>query len=147
MTTMIKLHHSKRASLGLGLAMAGAFVLGLSPVKADEGYPKKPIEIIVPFAAGASTDLGMRVIATALENRWKVPVRVINKPGGNTVPAVNEVMNAAPEGYTILADGPPQSSMLETAVKTLPFKIYDRTFISRVAKKSIKNRLIIMTIK
>jgi tripartite-type tricarboxylate transporter receptor subunit TctC len=138
MTTIIKMHHGKRASLGLGLAMAGAFVLGLSPVKADEGYPKKPIEIIVPFAAGASTDLGMRVMATALENRWKVPVRVINKPGGNTVPAVNEVMNSAPEGYTILADGPPQSSMLETAVKTLPFKIYDRTFMAIAAYTPMK---------
>ena len=46
MTTIIKMHHGKRASLGLGLAMAGAFVLGLSPVKADEGYPKQPIELI-----------------------------------------------------------------------------------------------------
>ena len=44
----------------------------------------------MPFVAGASTDSCARVIAQVLETRWGVPVKVINKPGGNTVPAVAE---------------------------------------------------------
>lgn len=115
------------------LIAAAAAALPWTQAAAQEKFPTKAIDIIVPFAAGASTDLGCRVLAQALEAKWGVPVRVINKPGGNTVPAVNDVMNAKPDGYTVLADGPPQSSMLETAVKNLPFKVTDRTFIAVTA--------------
>lgn len=109
-----------------------------SPVLAQGNFPSRPVEIIVPFAAGGSTDLGMRVLAPALEAKWGVPVRVVNKPGGNTVPAVSEVMNAKPDGYTVLADGPPQGSMLDTVVKTLPFAVTDRTFIAIAAYTPMK---------
>ncbi|WP_127088841.1 Bug family tripartite tricarboxylate transporter substrate binding protein [Aquabacter cavernae] len=112
------------AALGAGLAQ---------PAFAQEAYPQKPVELIVPFSAGAATDLGARVLARALEGAWKVPVRVVNKPGGNTVPAVNEVMNAKPDGTTILVDGPSQSAILDTAEPDLPFKVMDRTFIGIVA--------------
>lgn len=118
--------------LSLALAVMAATALP-GAAGAQEKFPSRAIEIIVPFAAGASTDLGCRVIAQALEAKWGVPIKVINKPGGNTVPAVNEVMNAKPDGYTVLADGPPQSSMLDTAVKNLPFKVTDRTFIAMTA--------------
>jgi tripartite-type tricarboxylate transporter receptor subunit TctC len=112
--------------------------IGLGPAAAQEKFPSRPIEVIVPFAAGGSTDLGMRVLAKPLEAKLGVPVRIVNKPGGNTVPAVTEVMNAKPDGYTLLADGPPQSSMLDTAVRTLPFKVQDRTFISIAAYTPMK---------
>lgn len=105
---------------------------------AQDRYPSKAVELIVPFAAGGSTDLGGRVLAQALEAKWGVPVRVINKPGGNTVPAVSEVMRATPDGYTLLMDGPPQSSMLETVVKNLPFKVRDRTFVAIAAYTPMK---------
>lgn len=121
-------------TLAAGLA-AASFAPG---AQAQDKFPSKPIEIIVPFAPGGSTDLGMRVIAPALEAKWGVPVRVINKPGGNTVPAVSEVMNAKPDGYTMLADGPPQSSMLDTAVKNLQFSVNDRTFVAIAAYTPMK---------
>lgn len=125
---------SKRAFLALALGTA----LAIPAMAQDAKFPSKAIEIIVPFAAGGSTDLGMRVIAPALEVKWGVPVRIVNKPGGNTVPAVNDVMNAPPDGYTMLADGPPQSSMLDTAVKNLPFKVTDRTFVAIAAYTPMK---------
>jgi tripartite-type tricarboxylate transporter receptor subunit TctC len=100
---------------------------------AQEKYPTKPVEIIVPFVAGASTDSGTRVMALALEAHWGVPVKVINKPGGNTVPAVTEVMSAKPDGTTILADNVASSAMLDTVVKNLPYKVTDRTFIAITA--------------
>ena len=105
----------------------------LSPATARDAYPNKPVELIVPFSAGAATDLGARVIAQALEGKWGVPVRVVNKPGGNTVPAVNDVREAKPDGYTILVDGPSQSTILDTAVPDLPFNVLDRTFIAIAA--------------
>lgn len=116
-------------------AAAAAFAGGAS---AQTNFPAKAVEMIVPFAAGGSTDLGGRVIAKALEAKWGVPVRIINKPGGNTVPAVSEMMRAKPDGYTVLIDGPPQSSMLQTVVKNLPFKTTDRTFVAIAAYTPMK---------
>ena len=71
------------------LILAAVALASLQPdgAIAQAKYPSRPIEIIVPFAAGASTDSSARVIAQVLETRWNVPVKVVNKPGGNTVPA------------------------------------------------------------
>lgn len=96
-------------------------------------YPTRAIDIIVPFAPGASTDLVSRITGAYLNKKWGVPVNVINKPGGNTVPACLEVYNAKTDGYTLLADNNPSSSMLPIVVKDLPFKVMDRTFIAMTA--------------
>lgn len=124
----------KRAALLAGVML----ILGIGGAVAQEKYPSKAVELIVPFAAGGSTDLGGRVLARELEAKWGVPVRIINKPGGNTVPAVSEVMRSKPDGYTMLVDGPPQSSMLETVVRNLPFKTTDRTFVAITAYTPMK---------
>jgi len=119
------------------VAFAAVLVVGatlaVSPQIAAQTYPAKPIEIYVPFAPGGSTGLSARAIAMALEERFKVPVRVIHKPGGNTVPALEEVMRAKPDGYTLLLDSPASSSMLEIVVPNLPRKVMDRTFVTMVA--------------
>jgi tripartite-type tricarboxylate transporter receptor subunit TctC len=109
--------------------MLAALLFG-APASAQGKYPTKPIEIIVPYVAGASTDSTARVMATVLEARWKVPVKVVNKPGGNTVPAVTEVMSAKPDGTTFLMDNIASSAMLDTVVKNLPYKVFDRTFVA-----------------
>ena len=114
----------------LGLALAA---LGAAGVHAQAKYPTKPIEIIVPFAAGASTDSSARVLAQVLETRWGVPVKVVNKPGGNTVPAVTEVMAARTDGTTFLMDNIASSAMLDTVVKNLPYSVFDRTFVAVAA--------------
>jgi len=120
------------------VASSVLLTVGIGSATAQEKYPTKVIELIVPFAAGGSTDLGGRVLAQQLEAKWGVPVRIIDKPGGNTVPAVSDVMRAKPDGYTMLMDGPPQSSMLETVVKNLPFKTTDRTFVAIAAYTPMK---------
>jgi tripartite-type tricarboxylate transporter receptor subunit TctC len=99
-------------------------------VYSQETYPTKPIEIIVPYPPGGGTDLAARIIATYLAKKWGVPVNAVNKPGGNTVPGCMEVHRAVPNGYTLLADGLGTASMLGIVVKSLPFKIMDRTFIA-----------------
>ena len=118
-----------RRSLLRALAI-GVCLLPAAVCLAQEKYPTKPIDLIVPFVAGASTDSSARVVAQTLEARWGVPVKVINKPGGNTVPAVTEVMAAKPDGTTFLVDNIASSAMLDTVVKNLPFKVTDRTFVA-----------------
>jgi tripartite-type tricarboxylate transporter receptor subunit TctC len=114
-------------------ALLALVTFGAPDASAQAKYPVKPVELIVPFVAGASTDSGARVIAQVLEARWGVPVKVVNKPGGNTVPAVSEVMAARPDGTTMLVDNIASSAMLDTVVKNLPFKVTDRTFVAVTA--------------
>jgi tripartite-type tricarboxylate transporter receptor subunit TctC len=110
------------------------FVLSMwvSQAESQEKYPTRAIEIIVPFSPGGSTDLMARIIAPFMSKKWGVPVNVVNKPGGNTVPACLEVYNARPDGYTMLMDGTPSATLVVAAVKNLPFKIMDRTFIAMI---------------
>ncbi len=99
-------------------------------VHSQEKYPTRPIDIIVPFAAGGSTDLDARLIASYMNKKWGSPVNVVNKSGGNGIPGMLEVFNASPDGYTLLADGTSTSSLVGVTVPNLPFKIVDRTFIA-----------------
>jgi len=92
-------------------------------------YPNRAIEIIVPFVPGGSSDLATRIAADYLKKKWKVPVNIVNKPGGNTIPAVLEMYSANPDGYTLFAENAGSNVSLEIATKELPFKVMDRTFI------------------
>ena len=95
-------------------------------------YPAKSIDTVVPFAPGAGTDLMGRVMAEGLSKKWRYPITVVNKPGGNTIIGTNDVMRASPDGYTILVDSPGSSSM-QVGMKDLPYKVEQRTFMVRAA--------------
>ena len=116
---------------GILLAAVAALV-GLAstdPVRGAETYPSKAIDIIVPWGPGGATDTSARITADFLKKKWGVPINVVNKPGGNTVPASLEVYNAAPDGYTVMGESAGGTSILTLAVKNLPFKVMDRTFL------------------
>jgi len=108
----------------------------LEGLSADQ-YPSRPINVIVPFSPGGSTDTSARAMADFLSKKWNVPVNVVNKPGGNTIPGTLEVYSAAPDGYTILADGQPMSTLLDVVIKDLPFKVLDRTFVAMTVMNPI----------
>jgi len=93
-------------------------------------YPTRDITIVVPFSPGGSTDLADRVMARHIQKKWGVNVNVVNKAGGNTIPATLEVYNSKPDGYTIFGDCQPGSSMLLAIMKDLPIKVMDRVFIA-----------------
>lgn len=95
-------------------------------------YPAKSIDLVVPFAPGAGTDLMGRVMAEGLSKKWGYPLTIVNKPGGHTVIGTNDVMRASPDGYTLLVDTLGSSSM-QFGEKDLPYKVEQRTFIARAA--------------
>lgn len=68
---------------------------------AADNYPKRPITLIVPFAAGGGTDGVARIVGTLLEKELGQPVNVINRAGGNGVVGHAAIAAAAPDGYTI----------------------------------------------
>ena len=67
-----------------------------------DAYPAKTVRIVVPFAAGGSTDLLARNIAQRLNEAWKQPVIVDNRAGGGGIVGSDHVAKAAPDGYTLL---------------------------------------------
>jgi tripartite-type tricarboxylate transporter receptor subunit TctC len=76
---------------------------GLSPLRlaAQANYPSKPIHIIVPFTPGGSSDILARALGQALNDAWRQPVIVENKPGAAGTIGAEAAMRAAPDGYTL----------------------------------------------
>jgi tripartite-type tricarboxylate transporter receptor subunit TctC len=118
-----------------GVLMSLIFLIVLIISMPSEGlsaekYPTRAITIIVPFAPGGSTDTSARATASFVAKKWGVPVNVVNKPGGNTIPGTLEMYSSPPDGYTLLGDALPMCSLLDVVVTDLPFKVTDRTFVA-----------------
>ena len=73
--------------------------------KAAEAYPRKPIRVIVPFAAGGGTDLIARITAQKLTEAWGQQVIVDNRPGAGGIVGTEMGVRAAPDGYTFTLMG------------------------------------------
>lgn len=69
---------------------------------AQDSWPSRPIRIVVPTAPGVAPDLFARIYATELGKLYKVPVTVDNKPGAAAIVAIDNVLKAPGDGYTIL---------------------------------------------
>ena len=72
------------------------------PASAQNGFPSKPITMVVPFGAGGALDLIARVLADGLRNELGQTILVDNKPGASGLLAMRLVAGAAPDGYTII---------------------------------------------
>jgi len=86
----------------LHLAGALATSSAISRIAAAQTYPSRPLRWIVPFPAGGSTDLIARLMGEWLAARLGQPVVIENKPGGGTNIAVQAIVNAPADGYTLL---------------------------------------------
>lgn len=115
------------------LCIIGVMLTGWTEVaQSKDKYPTRAIDIIIPVPPGAGSDTVARIIADFGNKKWGVPVNVVNKPGGNKVPACLEVYKAKPDGYTLLGDSLISSSAM-FVVQNLPFEIMDRVFCGRFA--------------
>jgi len=73
----------------------------ISTLANAQGWPTKPLHMIVPFPAGGGTDLVARAAAARLSEALGQPVVVENRPGAGGTIGASAVANAAPDGYTI----------------------------------------------
>jgi tripartite-type tricarboxylate transporter receptor subunit TctC len=126
----------KRKRCYLGVILSVLFVLMLAGwterVHAQDKYPTRAIDIIVPYAPGGATDVAARQVANYLKSKWGVPVNIVSKPGGRGIPALLDLYQSAPDGYTMLSEDSASASMLAAATATtkdLPFDTMNRTFV------------------
>ncbi|RCW63620.1 Bug family tripartite tricarboxylate transporter substrate binding protein [Pseudorhodoferax soli] len=80
--------------------MASAAFCGVA--SAQQGYPKQPIRLVVPYGAGGPTDAVARIVGQAMSTELGTPIIVENKAGGASSIGTNYVVRAQPDGYTLL---------------------------------------------
>ena len=86
----------------LRVVVAFTLAAGLSVTKAEEGYPSRPIRVIIPTAAAGASDMIGRLIAQKVSESMKVPVVIDNKPGASNVVGTAIAAKEKPDGYTLL---------------------------------------------
>ncbi len=69
-----------------------------------QGYPNKPVHVIISFTPGSSTDIVGRIVSQKLSEIWGQPVLAENRAGAGGSIGSNVVAKAAPDGYTLLVD-------------------------------------------
>ena len=100
------------AALMLVVASGAAFA---------QAYPGKPIRIVVPFAAGGTSDILARAIGPKLTEAWGQPVVIENKTGANGNVGAEFVVRSAPDGYTMLLSDVGALAISPSVYPSLPF--------------------------
>ena len=83
-------------------AMALCAPILAAPAAFAADYPRRPINIVVPYAAGGGVDTYARALAAAAEDTIPVPVVIVNKAGSGGLNGAQSVVGARPDGYTVM---------------------------------------------
>lgn len=90
-----------------GRTVMAASMVGALPAAMAQGFPARPVKLIVPFPPGGSTDVIARMVAQRLSDAWKIAVVVENKPGGGSVLGTDAAAKAPADGYTLVVAANP----------------------------------------
>ncbi len=101
------------------LGLAGVLIAA-SPALA-QSYPSQPVRIIVPFGPGSGSDIVARKLGSYLQERWKQPVIIDNRPGAQGLIGTEALKNAPPDGYTIGISTNSTHAVAPYVVKKLPY--------------------------
>lgn len=95
------MNHVKKGVI-LALVVSMASILGLTGIApAQAAWPEKPITMLIPFAAGGSTDASARALVPGMEKALGQQIVLINKTGGGGTVGLSVLAGSKPDGYTI----------------------------------------------
>jgi tripartite-type tricarboxylate transporter receptor subunit TctC len=86
----------------LSRILCAVLAAGAAMHAAAQGYPAKPVRLIVTFAPGGAADITARLVGDKLGELWKQPVVIENRVGGGGRIGVEAVLRSEPDGYTLL---------------------------------------------
>ena len=79
-----------------------ALLLSAGAATAQDKYPSRAVKVIVPYAPGGATDIVARIVGDEFQKVTGQPFVVLNKPGAFGMLAIDEMVKAAPDGYTLM---------------------------------------------
>lgn len=110
---------TRRISMAAAIA---ALAIGAGFEVSAQNYPTRPLRVVVPYAAGGSTDVLARMVGQKLTEALGQPVVIDNRPGAGTLIATEIVARAVPDGHTLLMATPPLA-VAPALFQTVPFDI------------------------
>ncbi|WP_332777235.1 Bug family tripartite tricarboxylate transporter substrate binding protein [Polaromonas sp.] len=120
-------------------AVLGSLALLVSAPVAAQGdhYPNKPITIVIGYPPGGSTDLTGRTLAHELSKKLGVPVVIENVGGAGGAIGAQKVVNAAPDGYTLLVGANNEIAISRLVSSAVKYQIKDFTPIGLIASQPL----------
>ncbi|WP_059416148.1 MULTISPECIES: tripartite tricarboxylate transporter substrate binding protein [Cupriavidus] len=132
----------RRSSARMLAAVAAALGLAAGPMDAAlAAWPDKPVRLIVPAAAGGTTDIASRLVGKRLGEVLGQPVVVENRAGGAGIIGAQALRQAAPDGYTLMMGNIGPNAINYGLYKQLPYRAEDFAPITLVV--SVPNVLVV----
>src|SRR5258708_34739559 len=128
-----------RALLHLALCAVAVF---MAPQAVAQGYPSKPVKMVVGFPPGGGTDILARIVGQKLWDAWGQPVVIENRPGASATIAANVVAQAAPDGYTLSMGKLTPNAIAPALFAKLPYNA-SRDFVPIILVGTSPNVLVV----
>ncbi|WP_310637474.1 Bug family tripartite tricarboxylate transporter substrate binding protein [Delftia acidovorans] len=113
----------------------GVWACALVPLcGAAQAFPDRPVTLVLAYSAGSISDVLARSVAQQLSARWKQPVLVDNRPGGNQIIAASLVAKAAADGYTLLLCDDGVFTLNPHLFRKLPYSLEDFAPVADLAQ-------------
>jgi tripartite-type tricarboxylate transporter receptor subunit TctC len=122
----------KQLALAACCAALAAIAIAVD-VRAQEPFPTRPIQVIVPATAGGPVDTAVRMIAPALEMALGQSVVLLNRPGASGTVGMHDVATAEPNGYTIGQGVNSIFTITRISGTTVPFTLDDFNLLGNYA--------------
>ncbi len=106
--------------VALGVAL-GVVLAGVAPPAAAQGYPDRPVRMVVPFPPGSATDMAARLVGAQLQAALGQAFVIDNKPGAGGSIGAMEVVRAAPDGHTLLFSSNSAAASNVALLKNIPY--------------------------
>ena len=108
-----------RKLIAISLALIG--LVATLGARAQDAYPSQNIRFVVPFTAGSATDTLARLLANRMSTTLGRNIVVENIAGGNGIPASQNVVRAAPDGYTVMVTSNTTHAGNQALLKKVPY--------------------------
>jgi tripartite-type tricarboxylate transporter receptor subunit TctC len=123
--------NAMRMTTARAFGFLAALILSATPVQAQT-WPQRPVKFIVPFGPGAGADIGARLLAEQLQARWGKPVVIENRPGGDSLVAIQAFLSAD-DDHTLLFGPSGNFTVHPFQYAKLPYQAGDLVPIARVS--------------